>query len=127
MIVTYNCYFGSPLPLNLAGRFGERVEIEALEFVNNIPIEWRLDESDWRPGLLSGVAESLRGFHDLQFPVHGGTRGYPAGNATLHTRGIGDALVLVWLRDGTYSERTIGSNPLQVLQPKTANSKGSQG
>jgi hypothetical protein len=42
MILTYKCVFGVPLPLKLTELFGEKVELEGLEFVNALPIEWRL-------------------------------------------------------------------------------------
>lgn len=42
MILTYKCFFGVPLPLKLTELFGEKVELEGLEFVNALLIEWRL-------------------------------------------------------------------------------------
>jgi hypothetical protein len=48
----------------------------------------------------AGVHDALRGFHDLQRPVAGGTAGMAAYKTTLETRGIGDTLVLMWMRDG---------------------------
>jgi hypothetical protein len=38
MILTYKCRFGQPLDLQLAERFGDAVEIQALEFVNALPM-----------------------------------------------------------------------------------------
>ena len=126
MIQTYKCTFGVLLPLNLSERFGPRVEIEALEFIGGAPIEWRIDSGMWRPGLKGGN-EQLRGFHDLQFPVTVGTRGIQAAEAVIDTRGIGDATVMVWLREGTYSERKTSSEILPILQPKTASSLDAEG
>ena len=107
MTVTFKCNFGTPLPLDLGERFGARVEIEALEFIGAAPVYWRLlgpgADDDYFGGLHSGHPAS-RGFHDLQVPVAGGTRGTPVAEAVLETLGIGDATVMVWLRDGTWSE-----------------------
>lgn len=117
MTVKFHCVFGVPLRIDLASRFGPKVEIEAIEFIGAAPIEWRIDEGMWLSGLMFGPGHALGAFHDLQVPVAGGTRGAPAGEAVLQTRGIGDGLVIVWLREGTYSERT---QPLHILQSKTA-------
>jgi hypothetical protein len=46
MILTYKCRFGQPLDLQLAERFGDAVEIQAVEFVNASPSEWRLTTPD---------------------------------------------------------------------------------
>jgi hypothetical protein len=47
-------------------------------------------------------------FHDLQIYRDGGTRGTGGKDVSLETRGIGEATVLVWLRERTYSaERLI--------------------
>ena len=54
MIVKLKCTFGVPLNLALGNRFGPRVEAEALEFLNGVPIEWGLTSTDWQPGLHSG-------------------------------------------------------------------------
>ena len=42
MVLFFPCLFGVKIPLLLGERFGQRIEIEALEFINAIPIEWRL-------------------------------------------------------------------------------------
>jgi hypothetical protein len=39
MILSYRCVFGYALPLGLDERFGNTVELEALEFVNGKPME----------------------------------------------------------------------------------------
>jgi hypothetical protein len=88
MILTYHVTFGVPFRLDLAEQWGPRVELEAIAFMNAAPIDWRLGNDP-----------------ELQRPVlSGGTRGLPAANLELETRGIGDATVLVWLRPGTYPE-----------------------
>lgn len=122
MTLKFHCFFGVPLQLALADRFGHKVEIEALEFIGAVPIEWRIDEGRWRDGLVFNSNHPLAAFHDLQVPVAGGTMGTPCGHAVLYTRGIGDALLMVWLREGTYSERKIDSQQLHILQPMTADS-----
>jgi hypothetical protein len=101
--------------LSLSARFGPKVEIEALEFIGGAPVEWRFAGCEWRPGLKTGN-DNLRGFHDLQNPVAGGTRGHLCAQGWLETRGIGDALVIVWLRDGTYLERAAGPELLQISE-----------
>lgn len=108
MILTYVCEFGIPLPLAL--KLAGNVELECIEFVGALPIEWRLVSetgdplTNWCPGRRLHVGDGLRGFHDLQRPMHGGTRGLPARGATLETRGIGISRLLVWPREGTYRE-----------------------
>lgn len=123
MIRTYKCTFGNLLPFDLSSRFGDRVELEAIEFINCAPIEWRIEPDPWRPGLREG--RGIEGFHDLQRgrPT-GGTMGLVVAGKALETRGIGDATVMVWLRDGTYSERKSSSETLPILQSKTADSEG---
>lgn len=121
MIHVFDCVFGLPVNFDMAQRFGERVEIEAIEFIGGLPLEWKIGNLPWRPGKKSGQPY-LETFHDLQFPVPGGTKGTPVGSAQLFTRGIGDAKVMVWLREGTYSERKTSSGTLPILQPKTADS-----
>jgi hypothetical protein len=101
MIVKFQCTFGVPLDLALGARFGPRVEAEAIEFLVGAPIEWRLPQKDWRPGLHHG---RMAAFHDLQMPISGGTRGTPVAKAYLDTRGIGEATVLLWLREGTFPQ-----------------------
>lgn len=113
MTVSFQIVFGVTHPLALAERFGARVEIEALEFIGAAPCSWRIGEEPWRDGLHEGHP-ALRGFHDLQRPVAGGTKGLLVADTRLETSGIGDALVMLWLRDGTYTER---KSPLQILQP----------
>jgi hypothetical protein len=46
MVLFFPCLFGVKIPLLLGERFGQRIEIEALEFINAIPIEWRLGTTD---------------------------------------------------------------------------------
>lgn len=78
MVLYFRCSFGVKLPLLLSDRFGQRVEIDALEFINAVPIGWRL-VSDTEP--IAGCQESILerkcfAFHDLQRPNRaGGTRG----------------------------------------------------
>lgn len=103
MILTYHITFGIPTRLDLAAKWGSRVELEAIEFIDGAPIDWRIASNPWRPGLHVGHP-SMRGFHDLQVPIATGTRGTPAADVDLETRGIGGATVLVWLRPGTYPE-----------------------
>ena len=95
-MLTRTVTFGTLLDLNLT-EYGPRVELEALEFVGNAPIEWRIVTHPWRPGLHSGHP-SLCGFHDLQFPIAGGTRGTTP--TAIETIGIGDDILHVWLPDG---------------------------
>jgi len=105
MVLFFQCSFGVNLSLLLSDRFGQRVEIDALEFINAIPIGWRL-VSDTEP--TAGWQESILerkcfAFHDLQRPNRaGGTRGIPGASVWLETRGIGDGTLAVWLRDGTF-------------------------
>lgn len=101
MILKFHCTFGFPLNLALGDRFGPRVEAEAIEFVNGAPIEFRLTPAEWQPGLHSG---RMPAFHNLQKPVSGGTRGTSVVEAYLDTRGIGEATVLLWLREGTFPQ-----------------------
>jgi hypothetical protein len=107
VILTYQCEFGQPLPLGLAERFGQQIELEALEFISAMPIEWRLIGSDglpvtsWKPGMPE--RRSLA-FHDLQVPRHDGTSGTPAAHVSMETRGIGSAVLLVWPRIGTFDQ-----------------------
>jgi hypothetical protein len=101
MIVKFQCIFGVPLDLALGNRFGPRVEAEALEFLNGAPIEFRLTPAEWQPGLHAGRMPAL---HNLQKPVIGGTRGNSVVEAYLETRGIGDATILLWLREGTFPQ-----------------------
>jgi hypothetical protein len=104
MIFTYHVTFGIPFRLDLAERWGSSVELEAIEFMNGAPIDWRIGNDPLRAGLHAGHP-AMRGFHDLQRAgLSGGTRGLPAANLELETRGIGDATVHVWLRPGTYPE-----------------------
>ena len=104
MILTYHVIFGGPFRFDLEAKWGPRVELGAIEFMNGAPIDWRLGNDPLRPGLHAGHP-TMRGFHDLQRAgLSGGTRGIPAGDLELETRGIGDATVLVWLRPGTYPE-----------------------
>ncbi len=46
MILFYRCVFGTSLPLGLDERFGSAVELQALEFVNGKPMEWRLTANE---------------------------------------------------------------------------------
>jgi hypothetical protein len=116
VILKYHCVFGSPMRLDLEERFGARVEIEALEFVDALPIEWRLvsdalADFAWRPGM---PERKTFAFHDLQVPSGNGTRGTKGCGLWLETRGIGSCLVLVWPREGTYSERSSALVSLQA-------------
>ena len=114
MILTYKCSFGQLLDLQLAERFGVAVEIQALEFVNALPIEWRLTTplgpvTSWQPAMR--LRKTLA-FHDLQIYRDGGTHGTGGKDVSLETRGIGEATVLVWLRERTYStEKLIKLEP----------------
>ena len=104
MILTYHVTFGVPFRFELEAEWGPHVELEAIEFMNGAPIDWRLGNDPVRAGVHAGHP-TMRGFHDLQGPMRfGGTRGLPAASLELETRGIGDATVLVWLRPGTYPE-----------------------
>jgi hypothetical protein len=99
MVLFFPCLFGVKIPLLLGERFGQRIEIEALEFINAIPIEWK----------------SLA-FHDLQRPNRsGGTRGTPGADVWLETRGIGDGTLAIWLRDGTFQAPPVGRSELVIL------------
>jgi hypothetical protein len=105
MILTYKCTFGQPLDLQLAERFGVAVEIQALEFVNALPMEWRLITphaavTSWQPAMRT---RKTLAFHDLQIYRDGGTHGTSGKDVSLETRGIGEATLLVWLRERTYS------------------------
>jgi hypothetical protein len=103
MILTCRVIFGVPFRFELEAKWGPRVELEAIEFLNGAPIDWRIGNDPVRPGLHTG--RGIPGFHDLQRPIRtGGTRGLPAASLDLETRGIGDATLLVWLRPGTYPE-----------------------
>ncbi len=102
------------MPFDLTERFGAGVEIEALEFVDALPIEWRLVSDTlrdfaWRPGM---PVRKTFAFHDLQVSSGNGTRGTKGSGLWLETRGIGGCLILVWPREGTYSAR---STPLVTL------------
>lgn len=46
MILTFRCTFGTLPYLRLVEDFGSGLKIEALEFVNGLPIEWRLTAPD---------------------------------------------------------------------------------
>ena len=76
----------------------------------HLPIEWRLTTplgpvTSWQPAMR--LRKTLA-FHDLQIYRDGGTHGTGGKDASLETRGIGEATVLVWLRERTYSaERLI--------------------
>jgi hypothetical protein len=112
MILTYRCEFGVPLRLNLNEALAGNIEIECIEFINALPIDWRFVTSDgqalteWKPGRREGMGEHLRGLHDLQRPRNsGGTCGLEALDAILETRGIGKATLFVWPREGTYREK----------------------
>jgi hypothetical protein len=103
MILIFRVIFGVPFRFELEAKWGPRVELEAIEFLNGAPIDWRIGNDPVRPGLHTG--RGIPGFHDLQRPIRtGGTRGLPAASLDLETRGIGDATLLVWLRPGTYPE-----------------------
>ena len=107
MILIYKCTFGVPMPFDLTQRFGEMVELQALEFVNAVPIEWRLKTEtgalEWQGPFPERKSSP---FQDLQIRRRsGGTGGMPAAGLSLETRGIGQCTVLVWLREGTYREK----------------------
>jgi hypothetical protein len=104
MVIFFPCTFGVKLPLLLGERFGQHVEIQALEFINAIPIEWRLcTPTDSITGWQESIPERKRfAFHDLQRPNRSrGTRGTPGAGVWLETRGIGDGTLAIWLRDET--------------------------
>jgi hypothetical protein len=68
VILSYNCVFVVVLPMNLTERFGDGVELQALEFVNALPIEWRLvsegtPTTDWQSPM---PERKTFPFHDLQ-------------------------------------------------------------
>jgi hypothetical protein len=105
VVLFFPCTFGVKLPLLLGERFGQRVEVEGLEFINAIPIEWRLvSNTDPVTGWQESIPErKCFAFHDLQRPNRsGGTRGTPGAGVWLEMRGIGDGTLVVWLRDGTF-------------------------
>ncbi len=116
MILTYKCEFGRPLPLKLAEKLTGNIEVECVEFTGALPVEWRFvtsdgkSLSDWKLGYREGVADGLRGFHDLQRPFRENsevrTRGMSGADAILETRGIGSANFLVWPREGTFREKS---------------------
>jgi hypothetical protein len=118
MVLFFPCLFGVKIPLLLGERFGQRIEIEALEFINAIPIEWRLGTptdpiTGWQESVLE--RKSLA-FHDLQRPNRsGGTRGTPGADVWLETRGIGDGTLAIWLRDGTFQAPPVGRSELVIL------------
>jgi hypothetical protein len=85
-----------PLDLQLSERFGAAVEIRALEFVNALPIEWRLTTLDgpltqWRPAIRT---RKPLPFHDLQVDRDGETHGTRGKDVLLETRGIGEATLV---------------------------------
>jgi hypothetical protein len=114
MILRYECNFGRELSLSLDVRFGPRIEIESFEFVDQLPISWRLitvsasgdrvEVTPWKSGKRDRMHPALLGFHDLQIPIPGGTRGTAGTGLCLETRGIGKSLLLVWPRLGTFRE-----------------------
>ncbi len=107
MILKYSCVSGRTLALDLAERFGAGVDIEALQFVDALPMERRLvfKASPAAPWKSAMPERKTFAFHDLQVPCGNGTRGTKASGVSLETRGIGGCVVLVWLREGTYRER----------------------
>ena len=128
MMQFFPCTFCVPLHFDsLAERFGDRVEIDHLSFMGNVPTEWRLndenghvrlhifdDDSDgWMPGIAGRQSEPI---HDLQVHAPGRVSGISAKGLWMETRGIGDAKVCVMLRMGTYREP---QEPLPVLQSKS--------
>ncbi len=52
MVLYFRCSFGVKLPLLLSDRFGQRVEIDALEFINAVPIggDWSPTPNRWPDG-----------------------------------------------------------------------------
>jgi hypothetical protein len=115
VILKYHCVFGTPVPSELTTRFGAGVEIEALEFVDALPMAWRLVSDTlrdfaWRPGM---PVRKTFAFHDVSVSSGNGTRGTMGSGLWLETRGIGGCLVLVWPREGTYSERSSALVKLQ--------------
>ena len=60
------------------------------------------------PDYRENINDYQRGLHDLQRPlmINGEcrTRGYPAIDAVIETRGIGASTLLIWPRIGTYRE-----------------------
>jgi hypothetical protein len=105
MVLFFPCLFGVKIPLLLGERFGQRIEIEALEFINAIPIEWRLGTptdpiTGWQESILE--RKSLA-FHDLQRPNRsGGTRGTPEPMSGLKHVGS----VMARSRYGSVTERS---------------------
>jgi len=113
VILTYKCDLGTPVCLNLADKLAGNIEVDCIEFINAIPLEWRFVTSDdqalteWKPGRREGMSAALRGFHDLQRPMrNGGTCGMKALDAILQTRGAGLSTLFVWPREGTYRAKT---------------------
>lgn len=93
------------MPLLFEEKFAPGSEIEALEFLNACPIEWRLVFADgrstpWRPGDRAGSSPVMRTFWDLQEMRGGVTCGIAVDGCTLETRGFGAATVFFWPRDG---------------------------
>lgn len=122
MILTFHPPAMGVLSLDVRNEYGPRVELEAFTFVNDPPAEFRFCRDgiplcDWNPG--------DRDFHDLQRnrletwterdgeirytdppqPTDHVTFGLSPRGLTLETRSlIGSPLLLVWLRQGTFSE-----------------------
>ncbi len=118
MVLFFPCTFGVKLALLLGESFGQRVEIQALEFINAIPIEWRLVTevepiTEWRQSI---PERKCFAFHDLQRPNRsGGTRGTPGACVWLETRGIGNGTLAIWLRDGRFKLSAGHHSELVVL------------
>jgi hypothetical protein len=54
MILTCRVIFGVPFRFELEAKWGPRVELEAIEFLNGAPIDWRIGNDPVRPGLHTG-------------------------------------------------------------------------
>ncbi len=105
MVLFFRCSFGVKHPLLLRDRLGQRVEIDALEFINAIPIGWRL-VSDTEP--TAGWQESILerkcfAFHDFQGLIGSGEHAVsPEPVSGLRRAGSGTA----YWRSGSGIERS---------------------
>lgn len=118
MIVSLNAPSGSTISLDLEGFFGEKVELEAFQFISP-PIEFRLVRGDkplqeWQKGNSEiydlqhcpGVKNWARDAHwftnDFDHRQDVMTCGILSRDLAMQTRGLGLTFVLmIWLRQGT--------------------------